>query len=226
MSNSGIGPAYPAPPLAGANAIGLYEIGVSSIGSLLIFDPEQPIISQYANSNACDSILYSIAAALDQTENFDDFYDHIWNVYTADGYGLDVWGRIVGVVRVLHIPIGGPYLGFAQANDPLHIQGWDQGIWFSGTGLTQNYRLNDDAYRLLVLAKAALNITDCSIPSINNILSILFPGRGDCYVTDGENMTMTYTFNFALSPVETAIVEQSGVLPRPAGVAATVVVNP
>ena len=42
-------------------------------------------------------------------------------------------------------------------------------------------------------------------------------------MVDGENMTMQYVFNFTLSPVELAIVEESGVLPKPVGVAATVV---
>jgi len=37
-------------------------------------------------------------------------------------------------------------------------------------------------------------------------------------------MMMTYTFEFPLSPVELAIVQNSGVLPKPTGVAATVVI--
>ena len=50
----------------------------------------------------------------------------------------------------------------------------------------------------------------------------LFPHRGNCYVVDGLNMTMQYFFAFPLSPVELAIVSQSGVLPKPVGVSATV----
>ena len=42
-------------------------------------------------------------------------------------------------------------------------------------------------------------------------------------MTDGLNMTMTYTFRFPLTPVQLAIVQNSGVLPRTSGVAATVV---
>lgn len=217
------GPQYPRPPLSGENALGVYKIGISPIGSLSVFDPETVVISQYANSPALDQLCSSWSAAFDFTEEFDQFYDNIWNIQTAEGYGLDCWGRIVGVSRILHIPTGGPFLGFEEANDPTNIQGWDQGIWFSGSNLTENYILSDDVYRLLILAKAALNITDCSIPSINAILLLLFPNRGACYVTDGLNLTMTYTFTFALTPVEQAIVQQSGVLPKPAGVLATVV---
>ena len=56
------------------------------------------------------------------------------------------------------------------------------------------------------------------------ILLNLFPGRGSCYVTDGLNMSMEYKFEFPLTPVEVSIVTNSGVLPRPVCVSATVVI--
>jgi hypothetical protein len=63
--------------------------------------------------------------------------------------------------------------------------------------------------------------------SINAILSSLFPGRGNAYVTNGQDtghpMTMTLTFAFTLTAVELAIIEQSGAIPIPAGVSFTVV---
>jgi hypothetical protein len=46
----------------------------------------------------------------------------------------------------------------------------------------------------------------------------LFPGRGNCYVADNQNMQLTYTFQFALTPPEFAIVQTPGVLPAAAGV--------
>jgi hypothetical protein len=42
-------------------------------------------------------------------------------------------------------------------------------------------------------------------------------------VIDNNNMTMTYYFTFLLTAVEAAIVSQSGILPKPVGVLATVV---
>ena len=69
-------------------------------------------------------------------------------------------------------------------------------------------------------AKALFNVSDGSIPATNQILLNLF-GQG--YVTDGLNLTMTYTFPTALTPVQYAIVLNSGVLPRPPGVSTSVV---
>lgn len=218
------GPTYPPGPAAGSNAIGSFTIGVSPIGSIPAFDIEDTIISQYANSPIIVQLMKNLGAYLDLTKNFDDFFDMIWNIATAQGYGLDVWGIIIGVSRTLQIQNSGIYAGFEEQVPTVDTFGpGGQSPFYSGDPVTSNFNLSDGSYRTLLYAKALTNITDCSIPAINQILLNLFPNRGDCYVTDGENMTMTYTFKFALTPVEIAIVSASGVLPKPAGVAATVV---
>jgi hypothetical protein len=217
------GPPYPHPRLTpGSNAIGRFVIGVSPIGDIPPFDFWVMVLSQYANSPTLYGIIQAFNAAMDMTENLDNFYDLIWNILTAQGYGLDVWGRIVNVSRTVPLTVTGSFFGFQESGANV---GFGQGPFYGGSGqLTNNFVLADPDYRRLIMAKAATNVTDMAIPSINKILLGLFPGRGRCYVTDGENMTMTYTFEFALTPVEVAIVN-SGVLPRPCGVAATVVVT-
>ena len=113
----------------------------------------------------------------------------------------------------------GAYLGFSEATD---AQNFDLGIFYSGSQLTANFALTDLAYRRVLLAKAALNITDGSTSSINTILRALFPDSGNCYVRDNFDMTMTFVFGIRLSKVDYAIVVQSGVLPRPVGVSVSV----
>jgi hypothetical protein len=242
------GPPYPAIQ-PGSNAIGEFAIGVSQIGDIIPFDFWQTIISQYSNSPILTKLIANFDSYIDQTQNLDAFYDFLWNVATAQGYGLDVWGRIVNVKRTLQVPIGN-WFGFAEASPG--SEPWGQGAFYSGDPLNGNYALSDAAYRTLIYAKAAANITDGSIPAINQILLNLFPNRGNCYVTDGESygpwfgfaeainslpfnqgqfysgssvssMVMAYVFTFPLTPVELAIVQQSGVLPKPTGVAASVV---
>lgn len=113
------------------------------------------------------------------------------------------------------------YFGFEEMGtadaDP-----FGQSPFYAGEPTTANFPLADDAFRQLILAKALANISDGSIPGINKILQLLFPGRGNCFVTDPGDMTMVYTFEFPLSQVEFAIVNGSGVLPKPTGVAVTV----
>ena len=216
------GPPYPHPnPAPGSNAIGSFQIGVSPIGTIPTFDPWISIIQQYANSPILTALIQSFNAALDQTENFDNLLDNLWNVLTAVGYGLDVIGRIVGVTRALSFPGAVSYLGFEEAGSSW--TGFGQGILFSGGGTTMNFLLSDADFRQLILAKAASNITDGSIASFNAILLTLFPQRGRAYLADNQNMTATVTFGFVLNPIELAIVEQTNVLPYPCGVVINIV---
>lgn len=208
-------------PRPGSNGIGQFIIGVSPIGTIPSFDVWATVISQYANSETLMALIGDFNDNIDITQDLDSFYDLIFNVATAQAYGLDVWGKIVDVSRILDIPNDNQYFGFEEAGigaNPFNTQ-----PFFSGAPLTDNFVLTDDAYRVLIFAKALANICDGSIPAINKILLKLFPHRGNCYVTDGLDMTMTYTFDFVLTPVELAIVAQSGALPKPTGVQLTVI---
>ena len=62
---------------------------------------EQTIISQYATSPTITALIESFNAAVDPTGNINNFLVWIWQVSTAQGFGLDIWGRIVGVSRVV-----------------------------------------------------------------------------------------------------------------------------
>jgi hypothetical protein len=186
------------------------------------FDYRNTIISQFANSPTILGLIGSFDSAVNPRKNIDAFYVDVWNVLTAQGFGLDVWGRIVGVSRVLQVS-SGEWLGFEEAGNGSVETPFNVAPFYNGASTTGNYALTDDAYRTLILAKAAANITNGSIPAINQILMTLFGSSGACWCTDGQNMTMTYTFEFQLSPVQFSIVTQSGVLPRPAGVALTII---
>jgi hypothetical protein len=220
------GPLVPPGPQPGSNGIGLFTIGVSPIGDIPVFSYWTTVISQYSNSSILTGIIASFQAATDQTQNFNSLYDNVINLPTAQGAGLDVLGRIVGVTRTVQLPLGLNYFGFQQAGAP----GFGQAPFFAGQAVTNNYQLPDATFRVLITAKALSNISDGSIPSINNILRTLFPNQGNAYVADGvssggANMTMAYVFNFPLTPVQLAIVQQSGVLPKSVGVGLSVLVN-
>lgn len=181
----------------------------------------QTILSQFGNSPVVLSLIESFNDCVDPSANIDAFYDLVWNIDTAQGYGIDVWGRIVGVIRVLKVLPTGPQpktLGFDEMGttdaDP-----FNQSPFYAGPPAAQSYTLSDAAFRTLVFVKALSNISDRSIPSLNRALMLLFPGRGNVYVTDTGGMTTTFTFTFALTDVEVAILKQSGALPGPTGVA-------
>ncbi len=240
------GPPYPLTPAPGSNAVGQsFQIGIGPIGTIPAFDVWDTIASQYANSPILTGLIQAWDAAIDPTETLDQFYDHIWNPETCDNYGLDVWGRIVGLSgRVIQIT-GPVFFGF-QGNP--NAVGFNQAPFYNGAGITTNYTMNDDLFRRVIFAKALANIGNTSIQWLNKILLTLFFGRGNCWVQDaspppvstffgflgnpnatGFNqapfyypsfdnpMTMNYIFTFPLSAIDIGIMN-SGVIPKPPGV--------
>ncbi|EYU15826.1 DUF2612 domain-containing protein [Photorhabdus noenieputensis] len=185
------------------------------------------ILAQYAASPKLNSLILSFNAAVSSAEFINTFYDLIWNIDTANTYGLDVWGKIVNVSRRLTVNENVKYIGFGEAllNVPTTTDPnpFDQAPFYSGESKTKTIELSDQMYRKLIMMKAMSNISDCTIPNINRMLVYMFSDSGRAYITDDGNMKMSYVFEFQLSTAELAIVQTSGVLPYPVGVSVAIV---
>lgn len=185
------------------------------------------ILTQYADSPKLKSLIYSFNSAVGIEGFLDDFYDVIWNIQTAGTYGLDVWGKIVVVSRQLTVTENQIYLGFSEATSEPPVvddpQPFNQAPFYSGELLTSTVTLANDVYRRLIMMKAAANISDCTIPNLNQLLSFMFEGRGRCYVRNDGGMVMSYVFEFPLSTSDLAIIQSSGALPSPIGVTVNIV---
>ena len=181
------------------------------------------VLSQFGNSPKLLALINSFNDAIDPSTDIDSFVTEIWDISTATGYGLDVWGRIVGVSRSLYIPgAAGKSFGFTEAGT-LGADPFNQSPFYSGVLVSGNFDLSDTFFRRLILVKAFANISDRSIPSFNAALLQMFPNRGNAYVADIGSMTAQLRFGFILSPVERAILLQSGAFPGPTGVLMQVV---
>lgn len=193
---------------------------------------EKTVLSQYANSPILMQLIENMNEWIDPRVNILQFYKLVWNINTAIGFGLDIWGRILGISRVIPIPGTNGSFGFDNPDRPPDWQNFGSqegstawgGPFYSGQSNTGGYTLNDTAYRTLLLTKALANIVATNAPSLNALVRNLFPGRGACYTVDLGNMAMRYVFDFALSSIEFAILVYSGVLPHPAGVQVSVLV--
>jgi hypothetical protein len=90
-----------------------------------------------------------------------------------------VWGRIVGLVAAARCNPRGARrtFGFNEAGG---WTGFNQGGLFNSGSATspRTWCCRDADFRTLILAKAAGNISDGSIPSVNQILLALFHGAG------------------------------------------------
>ena len=164
------------------------------------FDIWDTIASQYANSPILTQIIEDAAANLTANGLFQAFFDDIWNIETASTYGLDIWGRIVGIDRHLYIPTTS-YFGFAEASATSFGSDTNIGAPFGDLEeKTKNYAMSNDLYRRAILAKAASNITSGGIQDINRILMLLFytdgfPPAGNAYVIEPNDTAAVFRFD-------------------------------
>lgn len=196
------------------------DLGISAIAVSPNIDAT--LISQYAQSPVLTALIDNLAAYFDQSANWDNFYQYVWNIDTAQNWGLDFWGKVLGVSRYLTIPTTATYLGFEGSGGTASGAAFDVGVFFDGATATQTYALPDPDYRTLLYAKAFANICRCCIPVLNQLMRMLFSAYGDAYCLDNGNMQMTWYLGFSPTAIQLAIVQQSGVLPHPTGVSVSV----
>ena len=152
----------------------------------------------------------------------DEFYDVVWNIDTAAGFGLDIWGRIVGLEngRVVTVRPDN-YLGFKTATVSQSWLPFGSGVFYDGNPGGRAFNLSDVAFRTLILTKAFTNISDLTVFNLNKMLQQIFPGRGRCYVEDFGGMEIRYVFGFTLEPWERGIF-QSDAVPTAGGVVTSI----
>ena len=186
------------------------------------------LMRQYGNSPTLLRLLDDFDQWCDLQAFRDGFLSNVWDISQAQGFGLDIWGRILGVTRKLYVvpePIPGETLGWATSDDAW--EPWSQAPFWGGNagGNLVLVTLPDASFRQLLLVKAASNIASVDAPSLNALVRSMFGSRGKCYVLYGSaNMTMEYHFEFTPTALENAIIT-SGLFPVPAGVTATYITN-
>lgn len=192
------------------------QLRVNCPDAISDIDALEPVQSQYAASPRILALLVRKAALLDPGKDLMLWYDGIFNPQTAQGVGLDIWGRIVGIGRMLWMQ-NTEFFGFAYQN----LEAFDQAPFWNESLAQGQFRLTDEAYRFLIFYKAAANIGRGDMQSINALLNSLFEadhGPANSYVLEVAPMEIRAVFNFYLTPYEQALLEQYGLLDRPAGV--------
>lgn len=180
---------------------------------------EKTIMSQYANSPRLMHIITSLWDALDPEKFTSEYYRLVMSIPTANGHGLDIWGRIVGIGRsVTFSDPSGEYFGFTDGFYPFNERP------FSSPGSAYDtFELTNDAYRELILLKALSNIVYATAPNINALLRAMFDEPCYCLITG--HMQMRYVFEFELSPYQRHLVYNAGILPRPCGVEISIIIS-
>jgi hypothetical protein len=176
---------------------------------------------EYSNSPTLLALLDYSDQWIDPTAFIAEFLAYVWDIATAQGFGLDILGRILGRSRYLLVDqTPGFNFGFnINAAPGTQWQPWSQAPFYGGQAAGPvSVALQDAYYRKLLYVKAAANIARCDVPTLNSLVRAMFGDRGKCYVGYDINnpMHIGYHFEFFPTPVEKSIIE-SGIFPIPAG---------
>ena len=183
-----------------------------------MIDVNKTLISQYANSETIYQIIHDMNEWIDPRNDINSFYDMVWNIDTAQGFGLDAWGRIVDIGRSIKIPKIEDSFGFKVSGNRQIYFPFNQRPFRGNENKFTYYNLSDDAYKTLIMIKAMVNIIYATAPSINSLLGKLFKGRGRCYFLTLGDMHARYVFEFYLRDYERSLIFENNFLPHPSGV--------
>lgn len=140
------------------------------------FDIGLTIQSQYSASPHIVALVNGFWSCLDPSADIELIFNKMINPITAEGFGLDVWGRIVAIGReytskdtIL------PYWGYKAplGTDNPRMRNFNNAPFYKE--VTGKVKLNDQAYRTYIFLKAMINIGNGSLSSLNRMISVLFP---------------------------------------------------
>ncbi len=143
----------------------------------MTFEIEETIQSQYAASPTITKLAKAVWNNINPEQDIELFYSKMFDPDTAEGVGLDVWGRIVAMPReYVAVDVASQYFGF----DPEKIINervapFNQAPFYSE--VTGKVRLADNAYRVYIFLKALVNIGNSSLARLNQMLHMLLPDK-------------------------------------------------
>ena len=140
------------------------------------WDIAETVQSQYATSKRMRAVIDAFWNAINPKADIDLLYKKLVNPRTAEGTGLDVWGRIVAIGRsYLAAEDTNPYFGF----DPPEGVKNDRLGTFNVTPFYKKImgkiRMADTMFRTYVFLKALINISNSSLAGLNQMVKLLFP---------------------------------------------------
>lgn len=177
-----------------------------------------PLLWQYQNSPNLLSLLQNKQNwyNTNQVQFWEDWYTDVFNLQTANLFGLSVWSIILGQPIVFNNtadPSQVPW-GFGTNNVD-----FTQGNFAGGAGGT--YALPSTAARILLQLRAFQLVSSGTVPEVNRMLAYVFKSYGPAWLVDNGDMTQTYMFDFTLPADLIFIFNNIDILPRPAGVLST-----
>lgn len=157
-----------------------------------------------------------------QSEFWNNWVRDVFNIDTANEFGLAVWGRILDVpMQVTAAPdVGKPAFGFGANN-----KNFENGNF--GNKSSNVVGLTIAQQRLIIRLRYFQLTARGTEPETNEFLAAMAPDLGRVFVVDPLDMSfVTYFFEQAPNSQVQFILDHYDLLPRPAGVGIKYLVEP
>ena len=190
------------------------------------WDIAETVQSQYATSKRMKAVIDAFWQAINPKSDIDLLYKKLVNPRTAEGWGLDIWGRIVAIGRsYLAVEDDTPYFGFdppeGVKNERLNSFG-NAPFYKQVMG---KVRLADTMYRTYVFLKALINISNSSLASLNQAVKLLFPDA-DIQILHTGTMVLRVLVLSPLSESDKAALDNLSWIPAGVGLEMYQVITP
>ena len=190
------------------------------------WDIAETVQSQYATSKRMRAVIDTFWQAINPKSDIDLLYKKLVNPRTAEGWGLDIWGRIVAIGRsYLAVDDDTPYFGFdppeGVKNERLNSFG-NAPFYKQVMG---KVRLADTMFRTYVFLKALINISNSSLASLNQAVKLLFPDA-DIQILHTGTMVLRVLVLSPLSESDKAALDNLSWIPAGVGLEMYQVVTP
>lgn len=186
-------------------------------------DLVRALLWQHDNATALRSLIESKQDwyNINQSTFWANWYRDVFNIDTANDFGLAVWGRILNVGLGLQVDstIGIPHFGFG-----IYHRNFENGNFARATSGEQ--ALSTDQKRLIIRLRYYQLISRGTVVEINEAMARIFGDLGQVFVRDPLDMSkITYVFKFTPSSRVRLILDRMNLLPRPSGIGSEYVIE-
>jgi hypothetical protein len=186
-------------------------------------DLVRALLWQHDNATALRSLIESKQDwyNTNQATFWANWYRDVFNIDTANDFGLSVWGRILNVGLGLQVDstIGITHFGFGT-----YHRNFNNGNFARATSGEQ--ALSTDQKRLIIRLRYYQLISRGTVVEINEAMARIFGDLGQVFVRDPLDMSkITYVFKFTPSSRVRLILDRMNLLPRPSGIGSEYVIE-
>lgn len=179
------------------------------------------VLWQYENAPKLKSLVQSEQdwANENVTDFWKNWFRDVFNLKTANDFGLSVWSIILDVPLIINRPrrVGGVF-GFGSNH-----KNFGNGNF--GRGRTQDIEVTTEQARKILLLRWFQLTSRPTVANINEALEIVF-GAGIAYVQDNLDMSAHFMFTERPDYKTIDILKKTDLLPRPSAVGSTFSVQP